>query len=1302
VIRTLLAVLCAVAQGESGSKDEVRAVTAVDRGAITGPQDDPFNMPSDVAVGRDGVLYVLDGVNHRVVVYDAEGRSQFQFGSHGAGVGQFAYPLGIAAGPEGDIYVADSGNHRLQVFTAEGKWVEAIPLAPTASGAPPDPTDVVVDPIRQRLYIADNENHCIVIYDLAGRRFEPVWGGPGQGQRQFRFPFLMDLSAEGYLFVVESINTRVQVLNPDSKFVGFIGGWGIDPGQLFRPKGVALWRDRVFVTDSYRGNVQVFDLSGRFLGALTDATGAPMDFATPTGLAVDPSRNRLYVVELKAHRVRRLDLEAGPSSEAASEKLKTGSIGSTGPVGPVSGPPAGKDILPNSSKECAICHIRWVQAFDRGQPQGAMHDVLERQAGSGDMCLSCHDGSVADSRFKIWSTRHHATDIVPSPAVHIPTEIFPLDDQGHMTCATCHTAHAVPGDSDLRTVIFLRQPNVDSSLCLSCHAEHAQKSERHHPLGRRDSPIPQIILDAGGKTSADGHTVLCQTCHEPHGARNAWMLVLPPSQLCVACHTEKAPEVSPPAGAPMHRIGHSYAGFKPPKALLDEKATFGPNGELSCLSCHRLHDASGVWPLLIRKNEDSSLCLGCHEKEQAVLGSPHDLRLSSPQAMNTRGQNAMVSGPCGACHRIHGWARQVLQTDRPHSAACLECHELGGPGSTHRPYVDAHPVGVPVPGDVNIPLPLDPASRVIGCLTCHDPHIPRPPAVPEDRRQRTEDRGQKTEDRGQKAEDSTVVGHPSSVLRPPSSVLGPPSSVLRDPSSGSFPSPSSDFLFLRRPGSQLCVLCHSQTAPPHDPARFSPSVRETLGVHSLTGSCRVCHTAHDAQGPHLWARPPADSSEGPATRLCRTCHDGHSVTKPQDTHHPLAPLESLRPSAAPAGPLDPTNPVGPVPEVSCITCHNPHESSDPATRFRRPLQSLCLDCHEGERASVQGGVHDGAAHDWGKDLRFVSQGLCLDCHPIHGPKSEAGLWASLGGKNAGESLCDACHRPGAPGPVVHTPHVGLVRSVPVRASEGVSSLKGQVSSSGDVNHPLPTSHFTLHTSGERVQCASCHDIHRPQNPHLLRTARQDSALCVTCHPGPAQILGMPHDMRKSAPQVRNIHGATADQVGPCGVCHLVHPPAAGGGTWTQPLPLGDTHAGGLCTGCHRQGGCAESRVPRYADHPEVALVNRLAPEHPDYMPTFDEQGRPSLTGAISCPTCHQVHPTTRRPDVGLLSSVLRPPSSVFLPSSDPTFFPGLRPGHQTLCADCHGLEAPWRFLYYHRASRNPHGGNNRQQHPTTD
>ncbi len=298
-----------VAQQGPGPIGKVRGIRATNRQVLVGPEKDPFNMPSDVAVGPEGDVYVLDGVHHRVVVYDADGGFRLQFGAQGSSPGQLLHPLGITTSPDGKVCVADSGNHRVQVFTPDGRPLEVIPLPTSGLQAAPDPTDVAVDPARQRLYIADNDNHHVLVYSLANHRFEAVWGTPGQGQRQFRFPFLIDFSSDGYLFVVEPINTRVQVLNSSGKFVRFVGGWGVRPGQLFRPKGVAVWGNRVLVTDSYLGSIQAFNLDGCFLGVLTDAAGAPMKFTTPTGIAIDAGHRRLYVVELKANQICRMDLE---------------------------------------------------------------------------------------------------------------------------------------------------------------------------------------------------------------------------------------------------------------------------------------------------------------------------------------------------------------------------------------------------------------------------------------------------------------------------------------------------------------------------------------------------------------------------------------------------------------------------------------------------------------------------------------------------------------------------------------------------------------------------------------------------------------------------------------------------------------------------------------------------------------------------------------------------------------------------------------------------------------------------------
>ncbi len=976
-------------------------------------------------------------------------------------------------------------------------------------------------------------------------------------------------------------------------------------------------------------------------------------------------------------------------------------------------PASGQDAMPNSSRECAICHIRWVDALVRnGQREDLMETVLDRQAGSGDMCLSCHDGSVVDSRFKVWSTRHHTTDSVPSPSVTIPTDKFPLDAQGRMTCATCHTAHAVRDSSDLKTVIFLRQPNIDSSLCLACHPEHAQKNAFQHPLGRADNPVPQVVLDAGGKTSDDGHMVFCQTCHEPHGATNAWMLVLPPSKLCIACHTDKAPETRPAAGAPVHSIGHTYPGFEPPTTLLEEDATFGPNNELGCLSCHRLHDASGAKPLLIRKNEDSSLCLECHKKEDKVIGSRHDLRLSSPETVNASGEKPSASGPCGSCHRIHGWARDVPETNRPHSSGCMECHSIGGPGSHNRPYVDAHAVGTALSQDMSTTLPLDSATGSIGCLTCHDPHCPR----------------------------ASEVG----VEEPASKV----------------PTPRS---FLRHEGSQLCTLCHDKIGPslraPHDPAEFAPAVREKLALHPSVGPCRVCHTTHNAQGPHLWTQEPIADFQLPIAdfsienrkskiengflipNLCGTCHLDklgvrNSVHDPGTNEwasepgftsrgscldcHPVhgknekdsiwaslggrdTPAQTCENCHRPDGPgkvmetphmgkkviADFQLPIANFPignrksqienvlklsndrRILCTTCHDIHQEPQSSKLLRTTVPDLCGLCHQ-DKLAIQDSVHDPGTNEWADKLGFVSQGSCIDCHRIHGPARQGGIWEFIPSRDTQSQLCQTCHRAGAPGRPVETPHMGKKVIADCQLPIANSSIENVLLQTfANDSEILPLS------DQKRILCTSCHDIHQKVQGPKLRASRQDSSLCLVCHSQFGGLLDTPHDLRTSAPAVRNVRGETAGESGPCGSCHTVHRNSRGSGFRAQGSLSRRDFGRSLCIYCHRQDRCGAEHIPKHTDHPEVPLLNRAEPGQPGHMPTFDARGEPSPQGVISCLTCHEPHagPSIPRSKAGVSRS-----RNKFLRPAD----------QRQLCADCHGIEALWRFLYYHKDRRNPH------------
>ncbi len=79
-----------------------------------------FNLPRDAAIGRNGQIYVVDGGNFRVQVFDRQGKYLQSFGSVGKQLGNFARPKEIAADREGNVYVVDAAFGNFQIFNADG------------------------------------------------------------------------------------------------------------------------------------------------------------------------------------------------------------------------------------------------------------------------------------------------------------------------------------------------------------------------------------------------------------------------------------------------------------------------------------------------------------------------------------------------------------------------------------------------------------------------------------------------------------------------------------------------------------------------------------------------------------------------------------------------------------------------------------------------------------------------------------------------------------------------------------------------------------------------------------------------------------------------------------------------------------------------------------------------------------------------------------------------------------------------------------------------------------------------------
>jgi sugar lactone lactonase YvrE len=189
-------------------------------------------------------------------------------GQTGSQPGQLQSPRGIALAPDGSIYVADAGNNRIEHFAADGTFINAwgstgvtsdTQVAP--NGTFNEPWGVAVDKDGY-VYVADTWNYRIQKFTPDGQ-FVASWGSFGQGDQPDALYGPRDIAfdSQGRLFVADTGNKRIVVFDPDGTYVTQFGSAGIDPGQFDENVGIAIdANDKIYVADTWNQRVQVLSL----------------------------------------------------------------------------------------------------------------------------------------------------------------------------------------------------------------------------------------------------------------------------------------------------------------------------------------------------------------------------------------------------------------------------------------------------------------------------------------------------------------------------------------------------------------------------------------------------------------------------------------------------------------------------------------------------------------------------------------------------------------------------------------------------------------------------------------------------------------------------------------------------------------------------------------------------------------------------------------------------------------------------------------------------------------------------------
>lgn len=977
----------------------------------------------------------------------------------------------------------------------------------------------------------------------------------------------------------------------------------------------------------------------------------------------------------------------------------------------------------SEQRECATCHVMWLKDFNRKDvtplipydPKPTVSSGKQDVASTERMCFSCHDGFVLDSR-PTWVNRHnlHPVGVKPSDKVKIPTKdgkpLFPLNDDGKTYCGTCHTAHGVEW-GDKISPIFLRARNTNSSLCMACHLERGTgPAEGNHPVLKQLKEVPDVLRAAGSRF-ADGTTVVCESCHRVHGAPDKKLLVMrnENSELCGTCHADRYAKDLAQAGAMgTHPVNIRPIKVKVPQDLLDKGAKLGGESKIICQTCHRPHFAQNNAKLLIAPNPQSELCRTCHLEQRKVANTKHNIALVDESAKNSRGREVGQAGVCSACHLPHGgsgpkmWARQVKPGGGdPMADLCQSCHREGGLAEKKLVGSHSHPTGRDM-ARLKTPVELPGYSRegiktigtergMVTCASCHDPHQWDP-------------------------------SDPDKASRP-----GDPSDASNK--------------FLRKPNgadSELCRTCHKNKDgiknTKHDMSVMFPQERNIKGqTPSDSGTCGTCHVPHNAKGPRMWARdlmPGVDA----VSSTCLSCHNPRGLAKDKQigSHsHPVnVPISNIgitakdgkwasdkpllnNTPALQALPLFDSQgvPIAEGGNVACGTCHDPHNWSvvsrtdagkDPRTVtgngdssfLRLPNDNkatLCGNCHV-DKAAITLSKHNLAISAQesknSKGRTPAETGACGACHlPHNGSGSK--MWAQTHGpgKDEIERKCSSCHQEG---------HVAGKKLTGINSHPLGVDLKNI---GGETSLPLYTAEGKRDNTNGKVSCATCHDPHqwKPRDTASTAGARPDvegtaadsflrlpaapqSELCINCHQDKRWVKNTEHDLGITAPNDTNDLNQVKAQSGVCGSCHVPHNAREKVRLWARPMGKGSDAMEGLCRSCHSLGKVAAAKQPLMANHPPAVMaVSTPSARHANlpggaYFPVFTKDGQKAGAGAITCPTCHNPHQwSARKAEEGPGKNTEGNALSSFLRNTS----------ESAICTNCHGLDALFRYKFFH-------------------
>ena len=169
-----------------------------------GNKNGQFNHPRGLAFDNNKLLYVVDGRNYRVQVFQQDDTFAFSFGNKGSNPGQFQRPVRIAIDPNNNVLVTDHYANCINIFKANGQIIQTINSD--------RPYAITISPTGYLITGHSGDDNKIRVWSPTYQLINQ-FGKKGSKQGEFYGTCGMGMDSSGTIYVAEWNNNRLKVIS---------------------------------------------------------------------------------------------------------------------------------------------------------------------------------------------------------------------------------------------------------------------------------------------------------------------------------------------------------------------------------------------------------------------------------------------------------------------------------------------------------------------------------------------------------------------------------------------------------------------------------------------------------------------------------------------------------------------------------------------------------------------------------------------------------------------------------------------------------------------------------------------------------------------------------------------------------------------------------------------------------------------------------------------------------------------------------------------------------------------------------